>query len=129
MPVNRGEPSLSSFCLTYSASTVSASNGVLRTLSRSTPAEWRDRALTGLQGDELLAVQTSHPAWVVAALRDALRADGRPDDLDALLEADNVPPRVALVALPGLARPADVGEPGAVSPVAAGATRQCGCSV
>jgi 16S rRNA (cytosine967-C5)-methyltransferase len=47
----------------------------------------------------------SHPRWVVDALRDAVGAD----ELDALLVADNLPPKVTLVALPGLADPAELG--------------------
>jgi 16S rRNA (cytosine967-C5)-methyltransferase len=38
---------------------------------------------------------------VVRALRDALRSEGREQELEALLAADNVPPRVSLVVLPG----------------------------
>jgi 16S rRNA (cytosine967-C5)-methyltransferase len=94
-------------------------NGVLRTLTRSTPEEWRSRALEGLRGDARLAAGDAHPLWIVEAFRDALAGEGRADELGALLEADNAPPRVSLVALPGLATPAEVGEPGAVSPIAA----------
>lgn len=94
-------------------------NGVLRTLSRATPAEWRERALAGLSGDARLAVEYAHPDWVVAALRDALTADERDGELAALLAADDEAPRVSLVALPGLAEVGEVGEPGGVSPVAA----------
>ncbi|KRA32704.1 MULTISPECIES: RsmB/NOP family class I SAM-dependent RNA methyltransferase [unclassified Nocardioides] len=46
-----------------------------------------------------LAVAHSHPAWVVEALGQAVGAD----ELPALLVADNVPPRVTLVARPGRA--------------------------
>ena len=72
--------------------------------------------------DDHLAVTTSHPAWVVRALRDALRSAGRdPGELPALLEADNERPRVSVAALPGLAEPADLvaagAEPGVASPV------------
>ena len=93
-------------------------NGVLRTITRSTPEEWRERALEGLGGDERLAVEYAHPDWVVAAFRAALAADGRADELEQLLAADNEAPAVSLVALPGLSRrSAEVGEPGGVSPV------------
>jgi 16S rRNA (cytosine967-C5)-methyltransferase len=94
-------------------------NGVLRTLARDTPDEWRRRATAGLSGDALLAVETAHPEWVVAAFRAALAAEGRADELDALVTADNAAPAVSLVALPGLADVAEVGEPGTVSPIAA----------
>jgi 16S rRNA (cytosine967-C5)-methyltransferase len=94
-------------------------NGVLRTLSRTSPERWRDRALAGLDGEARLAVEYSHPEWIVAALRAALAADGRAGELEQLLAADNLAPRVSLVALPGLAAPEELGEPGQVSPLAA----------
>jgi len=93
-------------------------NGVLRTLTRSTPDEWRERALAGLSGVDKLAAEYAHPVWVVEALRDALTAEGRDSELEDLLRADNVAPAVSLVALPGLATVAEVGEPGHVSPIA-----------
>jgi 16S rRNA (cytosine967-C5)-methyltransferase len=93
-------------------------NGVLRAVSRRTPEQWRSRVVEGLTGDALLAAETAHPDWVVAALRDSLAAEDAEGELLDLLEADNRAPRVALVALPGLAVPSEVGEAGAVSPIA-----------
>ena len=66
---------------------------------------------------ELLAVDTatrhSHPAWVVEELR---RAVGDAE-IEALLVADNEPPKVTLVARPGRAERAELpGEPTAYSP-------------
>jgi 16S rRNA (cytosine967-C5)-methyltransferase len=94
-------------------------NGVLRTVSRSTPEEWDARVAEGLAGDLRLGAEYSHPEWVVDALRGALEADGREDELEDLLAADNVAPEVSLVALPGLAEVDEVGEPGEISPVGA----------
>lgn len=94
-------------------------NGVLRAIARDAPDEWRRRATEGLHGDALRAVDSAHPEWVVAAFRAALAAEGRSDELDALLAADNAPPTVSLVALPGLSEVVEVGPPGAVSPVGA----------
>jgi 16S rRNA (cytosine967-C5)-methyltransferase len=99
-------------------------NAVLRTISRSTPEEWRARALDALTGDARLAMEHAHPLWVVEAFRAALAAEGRADgdvtdELEELLRADNEPPRVSLVALPGLASPDEVGQAGQVSPIAA----------
>jgi 16S rRNA (cytosine967-C5)-methyltransferase len=94
-------------------------NGVLRTVSRSTAAEWESRIEAGLEGADRLAAVHAHPRWVVDVLRDALGADGRPEELEELLAADNIPPAVSLVALPGLAEVADAGEPGAIAPTAA----------
>ena len=76
-------------------------NGVLRTITRTSADEWRGRVLGGLDGDARLAAEHSHPLWIVRAFKSALAAEGRETELDALLEADNVAPRVSLVALPG----------------------------
>ncbi|HXH79379.1 RsmB/NOP family class I SAM-dependent RNA methyltransferase [Nocardioides sp.] len=58
------------------------------------------------------SIAHSHPRWVVEALDEAL---GSPEELPALLAADNAAPRVMLVALPGLATIEEL--------VAAGGTR------
>lgn len=93
-------------------------NGVLREISRSTPGEWRERVLADAKNeDERLAALTSHPAWIVRAFRRALEAEGRGDEVEALLEADNTAPRVNLVALPGLAEPPLEARPDRFSPV------------
>ncbi len=73
---------------------------------------------------EHLAVATSHPAWVVRAFRDALRADGRAQaELADLLAADNARPQVSLAALPGLSTVEELhaagAHAGAVSPLGA----------
>ncbi len=84
-------------------------NGVLRTISRTSLAEWTVQVLAGIDSvDERLAAEYSHPAWVVRAFRQALRAEGREDELTDLLEADNRAAKVNMVALPGLATPADL---------------------
>jgi 16S rRNA (cytosine967-C5)-methyltransferase len=97
-------------------------NGVLRTIARSSPDEWRARVLeTPRSEDDRLAIEHSHPAWVVRALRKALEAEGRGEEVEAVLSANNVPPRVSLVALPGLATRAELkgAEPTRFSPLAA----------
>ena len=77
-------------------------NGVLREISRSTLEEWEERiAADAKSADDALAIRTSHPAWIVRALRDSLRSEGREDELESLLDADNVPPRVNLALLSG----------------------------
>lgn len=100
-------------------------NAVLRAMSAQDLDAWLAQVApdAATAPDEHLAVTTSHPAWVVRALRDGLRAAGRdPDELTLLLAADNARPRVAVAALPGLADPAELvgdgAQPGAVSPVA-----------
>ena len=47
-------------------------------------------------------MENSHPLWVTRAFRQVLVAEGREAELEALLVADNVAPRVSLTALPGL---------------------------
>ncbi len=77
-------------------------NGVLRTIGRAESDEWDARIVeTAPDADHALAASTSHPVWIVRALRDALRMEGRADELDALLAADNASPRVSLAILPG----------------------------
>ncbi|HRQ00918.1 MAG TPA: transcription antitermination factor NusB [Terrimesophilobacter sp.] len=96
-------------------------NAVLRTISRTPADEWRERVTSAAKTeDERLALAHSHPAWVVRAFRSALAAEGRERELEELLRADNVAPRVSLVALPGLAvgTELDGAEPGEFSPCA-----------
>ncbi|MCT1476485.1 RsmB/NOP family class I SAM-dependent RNA methyltransferase [Microbacterium sp. p3-SID336] len=87
----------------------SFANAVLRRIARESPGEWLERVEAAARSDdERLALRAAHPVWVIRALRRALAAEGRGEELPALLEADNVSPEVTLVALPGLAEP---GEP------------------
>ena len=79
-------------------------NGVLRTITRTEVAVWQERVLeVAGSEDEFLARLHSHPVWIIRAFRAALAAEGRSDELQDLLEADNVAPRVSVAALPGLA--------------------------
>lgn len=79
-------------------------NAVLRRVSRDTPGEWMARITESARSDdERIGLLTSHPVWVVRAFRRALAAEGRADELDALLAADNAAPAVTMIALPGLA--------------------------
>lgn len=79
-------------------------NAVLRRVSRDAPGEWLAQAEeTGRSDDERLGIASSHPVWIVRAFRRALAAEGRADELNALLTADNAAPRVTMAALPGLA--------------------------
>ena len=80
-------------------------NAVLRKVAADDLDTWVERVTAGLDPDDALAVRYSHPAWVVRALRTALRAVDAADELEALLEADNLPPKVTLVARPGLVDP------------------------
>jgi 16S rRNA (cytosine967-C5)-methyltransferase len=87
-------------------------NAVLRKISQRTLAQWIDTVAPPAEQDRLghLAIAKAHPRWVIQAFAQALGEDG----LEELLDADNEPPRVTLVARPGVS---DVDEL-----VAAGAT-------
>lgn len=83
-------------------------NAVLRRVAERDRDDWLTEVTRGLSADEVLALTTSHPAWIVRALRLALRGHGRGGEgleatLRAVLDADNAPARVSLAALPGLA--------------------------
>ncbi|MCY7286670.1 MAG: rRNA small subunit methyltransferase B, partial [Cryobacterium sp.] len=95
-------------------------NGVLRTISRSSTDEWRDRVLSEATGDDdRLAALHSHPVWVVRAFRQSLRLEGREAELDELLASDNAAPKVNMVILPGLSNTEDtdgLGRPNDFSP-------------
>ncbi len=95
-------------------------NGVLRRVSERTRDEWLNIVLDGLDNPhERLAVEFSHPIWVVKALEQALTIDGRAAELKDLLWADNIAPLVNLVALPGFADERDFEdlEVGPASPI------------
>jgi 16S rRNA (cytosine967-C5)-methyltransferase len=103
-----------------SNSAVGFVNGVLRTITRSTPQEWLERTQAGVSGDNALAVRESHPLWIVRAFKAALAAEGRESELPELIEADNVAPRVSIAALPGYATVDELDAyPGDFSPVGA----------
>lgn len=93
-------------------------NGVLRGITRTEPEVWREKVAAAASGeDDRLSALYSHPTWIVRALRQALRAEGRVEELEELLAADNIAPAVTYIALPGQAeRPAE-GEPTAYSPL------------
>jgi len=77
-------------------------NGVLRTITRSSAEDWKQRVLAlAKTPDEVLAIEYSHPEWILRAFRLSLAGEGRETELEALLAADNVAPRVSLTALPG----------------------------
>jgi 16S rRNA (cytosine967-C5)-methyltransferase len=95
-------------------------NAVMRRISERDVPAWLDEVVpAGAEPVVLLAVQHSHPEWVVKALRAALLGHGASSaerveaDLELLLRADNAPPRVSLVARPGLAEVAELVAAGA----------------
>ncbi|NLT25842.1 MAG: rRNA small subunit methyltransferase B [Microbacteriaceae bacterium] len=84
-------------------------NANLRAIAGRPLEAWRD-AVADRHDDPVrrLAALHSHPEWIVRALGEALEAEGRGDELEALLAADNASPAVQLAALPGLAERDDV---------------------
>ena len=79
-------------------------NAVLRRITEADNDTWMARlSETARSDDERLAIAAAHPVWVLRALRRALKAEGRENELKALLAADNASPQVTMVALPGLA--------------------------
>ncbi len=103
-------------------------NAVLRRVTERQREEWVEVVTEGV-GDPVarIAVEHSHPEWVVRALRAALVANaeegGAALDADAelprLLAAHNTPGPLTLVARPGLVEDTELQEAGAVpSPVA-----------
>ena len=102
----------------------------MRRVSEGTREEWLERVVPEGHGADALAVRHSHPVWVVKALRAALighgvaTAESVDAELETLLAADNDPPRVSLVARPGLASVTELtgaadAEPSATSPIGA----------
>ncbi|MGC5223071.1 RsmB/NOP family class I SAM-dependent RNA methyltransferase [Micromonospora sp. DT81.3] len=93
-------------------------NAVLRRVARETPGEWMSRIDAAARSDdERLGLHTAHPVWIVRAFRRALAAEGRADELDALLAADNVSPGVTMAALPGLSESPDGAQRTPYSPI------------
>ena len=94
-----------------SAGAAGFANAVLRKVAAQDLAAWVAQVGTDA------ATAYSHPAWVVDELRAALKADSGDDaELDALLAADNEPPKVTLVARPGRSSRDELpGEPTAFS--------------
>ena len=79
-------------------------NGILRRVSERTLDEWKSAVLDGIEDRvERLSIEYSHPEWIVRSLEQALKVDGRGESLVQLLETDNIPADVNLVALPGMA--------------------------
>lgn len=77
-------------------------NGVLRRVSEKNREEWLAILLKGISDPiRILEIKYSHPAWVIRALSDSLRADGREEELETLLIANNQPPLVNLATMPG----------------------------
>jgi 16S rRNA (cytosine967-C5)-methyltransferase len=81
---------------------VGFTNAVMRRVGEADWGEWTRRLAPDPRSDPhgFAAVVHAHPRWVVDAFASALGE--RREELDVLLAADNEPPRVTLVARPGL---------------------------
>ena len=89
-------------------------NAILRRVGETDREGWIARVTKGLDDTARLAVEHSHPTWIVTAFADALAAAGRPaSELVDLLVADNNPAAVTLAARPGLGAEAELAEAGA----------------
>ncbi|GAA5151400.1 transcription antitermination factor NusB [Microbacterium pseudoresistens] len=87
-------------------------NAVMRRVAARDADAWQhDIEQAARSDDERLGLRSAHPVWIIRALRRALAAEGREDELEQLLAADNDAPEVTLVALPGLAEPAEPRRP------------------
>lgn len=93
-------------------------NAVLRRVSERSFEEWLDRVTRSARSDdERLGLRFAHPVWIIRAFRRALAAEGRADELEDLLAADNAPPSVTMAALPGLAEAPAAAEQTRYSPI------------
>ncbi|WP_068401006.1 RsmB/NOP family class I SAM-dependent RNA methyltransferase [Kribbia dieselivorans] len=110
-------------------------NAVMRRISERSREEWLEAVTDGVTDPiERLSIEESHPTWVLKALRQALLGHGTSTattidaDLAALAHAHNAPPKVTLVARPGLATLDELtergGEPSRLSRV--GVVRESG---
>ena len=88
-------------------------NAVMRTVTEHDLAGWVRRVAPDPGADPVgfASVAHSHPRWVVEALAAALGDE----DVEPLLAADNEPPKVSLVALPGLCTVDELVEAGGVA--------------
>jgi 16S rRNA (cytosine967-C5)-methyltransferase len=90
-------------------------NGVLRRVSEADFDTWMLRLTKSVKDEtERLSIAYSHPVWIVRALQQSLELDGRSDELEALLAADNQPAAVNVVALPGFSTVNELVESGLV---------------
>ena len=76
-------------------------NGLLRGITRKPPEYW-----TGIIEEDTGSFH-SHPPWITREIERALETCEVADNLGAVLDAHNEPPRVTLVHLPGLSEPTE----------------------
>jgi 16S rRNA (cytosine967-C5)-methyltransferase len=104
-----------------SKSAIGFVNAVLRRVSEKSRGQWIGVITEGSKDiDQALSDEYSHPMWILKSLKSALAARGLESTLVELLNADNTPAKVSIVALPGFSTPDDfteIGEVGGASPL------------
>lgn len=75
-------------------------NALLRRASEKSLDDWMQKLIAGKSPVEKLAIQYSHPKWIVAALMESLQLDGKSESLEQLLNAHQISPTPQFVALP-----------------------------
>ena len=94
-------------------------NAVMRRVSERDLQAWLSEVVPSGDLTRRLAIEQSHPEWIIKALRAALLGHGAATsdtidaELTALVTSDNAPAKVALVARPGLATVAELVDSGA----------------
>jgi 16S rRNA (cytosine967-C5)-methyltransferase len=83
-------------------------NAVLRKVAAKSKDDWIDLLTSKLPALEALSTQYSHPVWIVNAFKAALASRGGESELEHLLESNNIPAKVSLVALPGFSTREDL---------------------
>lgn len=88
-------------------------NAVLRGVTRRDWQRWREVVVPRGGGDAAMAVEWSHPEWIIRAFADVLARQGAGGELEPLLVTNDEPGPVTLVARPGRCpRPALLDETG-----------------
>lgn len=75
-------------------------NALLRRASERSLDDWIQKLISGKSELEKLALQYSHPKWIVSLLKEALELDGKAEQLPKLLQSHQDSPRPQLIALP-----------------------------
>lgn len=73
-------------------------NAILRKATMKTLDEWLQEIDQDMHEDEVLAIKTSHPLWIVSAYRDQLKDS---NEVESALHANNVAARPTLCVWPG----------------------------
>lgn len=75
-------------------------NALLRRASERSLDDWMQKLIAGKSEVDKLAIQYSHPKWIVSALMESLDLDGKSADIEKLLNAHQISPTPQFIALP-----------------------------